>query len=124
YKNAMDALKCGKNVICEKPFTINPSEAKDLYSYAKEHKLFIMEALWIEFLPAYKKIKEIINSGEIGSIKEVKVSYGFSITPDRRERKFISSLGGGALLDIGIYNLAFIDMILDSFHQALNQNIG
>ncbi|MCR5705526.1 MAG: Gfo/Idh/MocA family oxidoreductase, partial [Acholeplasmatales bacterium] len=46
YKNAMDALKCGKNVICEKPFTINPSEAKDLYSYAKEHKLFIMEALW------------------------------------------------------------------------------
>lgn len=112
YKNAMDALKSCKNVICEKPFTINPIEARELYSYASSHKLFIMEALWIEFLPAYKKIKDIINNGEIGSIKEVRVSYGFSISPDRRERKFISSLGGGALLDIGIYNLAFIDMIL------------
>ena len=56
YKNAMDALMHGKNVICEKPFTINPSEAEELYNYAKEHNLFIMEALWIEFIPAYKMI--------------------------------------------------------------------
>ena len=120
YKNAMDALTHGKNVICEKPFTINPSEAKELYNYAKEHKLFIMEALWIEFLPAYKRIKEIIKNGEIGNVKEVRVSYGFSITPDRRERKFISSLGGGALLDIGIYNLALIDLILDGRPLSIN----
>ena len=120
YKNAMDALMHGKNVICEKPFTINPSEAKELYNYAKEHNLFIMEALWIEFLPAYKRIKEIIKNGEIGNVKEVRVSYGFSISPDRRERKFISSLGGGALLDIGIYNLALIDLILDGRPISIN----
>ena len=122
FKNAMDALMHGKNVICEKPFTINPSEAKELYNYAKEHNLFIMEALWIEFLPAYKRIKEIIKNGEIGNVKEVRVSYGFSITPDRRERKFMSSLGGGALLDIGIYNLALIDLILDGRPISINSS--
>ena len=122
FKNAMDALMHGKNVICEKPFTINPSEAKELYNYAKEHNLFIMEALWIEFLPAYKRIKEIIKNGEIGNVKEVRVSYGFSITPDRRERKFMSSLGGGALLDIGIYNLALIDLIIDGIPLSINSS--
>ena len=115
FKNAMDALMHGKNVICEKPFTINPSEAEELYNYAKEHNLFIMEALWIEFLPAYKKIKEIINDGIIGNIKELNVSYGFETNPERKKRKFLSELAGGALLDIGIYNLAFIDMILNDY---------
>ncbi len=113
YKNSYDALMNNKNVICEKPFTTNPKEAEELYKLAKERNLFIMEALWIEFLPAYKKIKELINNGEIGDIKEIKVSYGFDTNPERKKRKFLSSLAGGALLDIGIYNLGFIDMIMD-----------
>nr|MCR5112692.1 Gfo/Idh/MocA family oxidoreductase [Acholeplasmatales bacterium] len=113
YKNSLDALMHHKHVICEKPFTTNPSEAKELYSYAKDNNLFIMEALWIEFLPSYKKIKELVNNGAIGDIKSLKVSYGFDTNSDRKKRKFDSSLAGGALLDIGIYNLGFIDIILD-----------
>jgi len=111
--NSLDALKAKKNVICEKPFTTNEEDAKYLYKYAKDYNLFIMEALWIEFLPSYKKIKEIINEGLIGNIKEIKVSYGFDTNDLRKKRKFDSNLAGGALLDIGIYNLAFIDMILN-----------
>ncbi len=113
YINSKEALLNGKNVICEKPFTTNPEEAKELYDLAKEKNLFIMEALWIEFLPAYKKIKELIKSGVIGDIKNIKVSYGFDTNPERKKRKFDSNLAGGALLDIGIYTLGFIDMILD-----------
>jgi len=115
YKYSKEALLNNKNVICEKPFTINPDEAKELYDLAKSYNLFIMEALWIEFLPAYKKIKEIINDGIIGNIKELNVSYGFETNPERKKRKFLSELAGGALLDIGIYNLAFIDMILNDY---------
>ncbi len=122
YKNSLDALNRNKNVICEKPFTTNPNEAKELYNLAKEKNLFIMEALWIEFLPSYKKIKEIINDGIIGDIKDISVSYGFDTNLDRKKRKFESSLAGGALLDIGIYNLGFIDMIINDEVESFNSN--
>ena len=114
YINSLEALKCGKNVICEKPFTANPNEAIELYQYARANNLFIMEALWIEFLPLYKKLDELLNNNIIGDIKDINVSYGFDTNDIRKKRKFDSNLAGGALLDIGIYNLAFIDMIAKS----------
>lgn len=122
FINSIDALKKNKNVICEKPFTTNPNDAKILYDYAKENNLFIMEALWIEFLPAYKKIKEIIESKELGNILNIDVSYGFDTNPERKIRKFDSNLAGGALLDIGIYNLAFIDMLLNDYPISFKSN--
>ena len=120
FQNAYDCLSHNKNVICEKPFTTNPKDASKLYSYAKEKNLFIMEALWIEFLPAYKKIIEIIKEGKIGDLKALSVTYGFDTNPERKKRKFDSKLAGGALLDIGIYNLGFIDMILNEEVQSFN----
>ena len=126
FINSLDSLKHNKHVICEKPFTTNPNEAKELYDLAKEKNLFIMEALWIEFLPSYRKIKEIIKDGIIGEIKDISVSYGFDTNPDRKKRKFDSNLAGGALLDIGIYNLGFIDMIVndevESFDSSYHLN--
>ncbi len=113
YIYAKEALNHLKNVICEKPFTINPYEAEELYSLAKSKNLFIMEALWPMFFPATKKLKEIINSGLIGDIKNIKVTYGSYKAPLVKKRLCDNSLGGGALLDIGIYPLSFIDSILD-----------
>lgn len=113
YINAKDALNHNKNVICEKPFTINPKEAIELYSIAKNKNLFIMEALWPEFFPSTKKLIEIIRSGEIGKIKNIKVTYGSYKEEDVKKRLCDNSLGGGALLDIGIYPLSFVDMMLD-----------
>lgn len=114
YENAKEALNNGKHVICEKPFTTNPNDAKELYELAKKKGLFIMEALWIEFLPMYNKLKELIKANYIGKIDSISVSYGFDTNPLRKIRKFDSSLAGGALLDIGIYNLGLLDMLTDS----------
>ena len=114
YQNALDALNHGKNVICEKPFTTNPTDAKKLYDLAKKKNLFIMEALWPEFFPSTKKLIEIIKSGTIGDVRSINVTYGSYKDYNAKKRLCDSSLGGGALLDIGIYPLSFIDMILDS----------
>ncbi len=114
FKNALDLLNHNKHVICEKPFTVNPSDAIKLYSLAKEKKLFIMEALWPEFFPSTKKLIEIINNKVIGEIRTIKVTYGSYKDNFIKKRLCDSNLGGGALLDIGIYPLSFIDILLDS----------
>ena len=111
YENCKLCLEHGKNVLCEKPFTINEEQALTLYSIAKEKGLFIMEAFWIWFLPLYKKIKGIIKAGIIGEVKQITCQYGFVASGARKDRKFNSGLGGGALLDIGIYNLGFLRII-------------
>ena len=73
-----------------------------------------MEAFWIRFLPLYEKLLEIIRSDEYGELRHARCDYGFIARGARRERKFKSELGGGALLDIGIYNLGFLHMIMGS----------
>ncbi len=114
FENAKEALMHNKNVICEKPFTTNPSDAIKLYNLAKEKDLFIMEALWNLFFPSTKKIIEIIKNNIIGDIKSIKVTYGTDTTKERKKRLFDPSLGGGSLLDVGIYTLSFIDTIMNS----------
>lgn len=114
YENALLCLNAGKNVLCEKPFTTCATDAKNLYRIAEEKGLFIMEAFWIRFLPLYEKLLEIIRSGEYGELRHARCDYGFIARGARRERKFKSELGGGALLDIGIYNLGFLHMIMGS----------
>ncbi len=96
-------LKNGKNVICEKAFSINSREVEKMVEEAKRQDLFLMEALWPPFQPFYIKAKEILKSGILGKI--IHMHGYFSINPpfDPVDRKFNISLGGGSLLDIGIY---------------------
>lgn len=112
YENCMASLKAGKHVLCEKPFTLKAEEARELYDYAAANKLFIMEGMWIRFLPALRRMQELIKDGEIGEVIHARSDYGFIAKGARRERKFLKELGGGALLDIGIYNLAFMRMVM------------
>lgn len=112
YDNCKMCLEAGKHVLCEKPFTLRKSEARELYGYAKEKGLFIMEGFWIRFLPALIKLQELIKSGEIGDVVYARSDYGFIAKGARKARKFDASLGGGALLDIGIYNLGFMRMVM------------
>ncbi|MDO5703107.1 MAG: Gfo/Idh/MocA family oxidoreductase [Lachnospiraceae bacterium] len=114
YANALLCLNAGKNVLCEKPFTTSAADAANLYRIAEEKGLFIMEAFWIRFLPLYEKLLEVIRSGEYGKLRHARCDYGFIAKGARRERKFRSELGGGALLDIGIYNLGFLRMVMDA----------
>ena len=111
YQNARMCIEAGKHVLCEKPFTTCASQARELYSLAKERGVFIMEALWTRFLPAYKQLCDFTDSGRYGKLRHVRCEYGFIASGARRERKFRSDLGGGALLDIGIYNLGFLQML-------------
>lgn len=112
YENCKLCLEHGKHVLCEKPFTINAEQAKELYALAEKKQLFIMEAFWIRFLPLYAKLQQMLADGVIGTLQTIICQYGFTTEGARRERKFNSALGGGALLDIGIYNLGFLQMVI------------
>lgn len=112
YENAKMCLMAGKHVLCEKPFTTNASQAAELYRLAEMKGLFIMEAFWIRFLPVLDRLQQLITTNTIGDVKYVRSDYGFIANGTRKDRKFDSALGGGALLDIGIYNLGFVQMIM------------
>ena len=114
YENCMLALSKGKHVLCEKPFTTSAKEAEKLYRSAESKGLFIMEGLWIYHLPLLKKTVDIVKSGAIGDVVSIRADYGFTANGARRERKFLSELGGGALLDVGVYNVGFANMIYGS----------
>ena len=123
YENALLCLNAGKHVLCEKPFTTNAADAQKLYKTAEEKGLFIMEAFRIRFLPLYAKLLEIIKSEEYGKLRHARCDYGFIAQGARRERKFKSELGGGALLDIGIYNLGFLHMVMGASPESFTSEV-
>ena len=104
--NAMLALEAGKAVLCEKPFTMNLREAEQVVTRAREKKLFLMEARWTRFMPALAAVRRIIDAGTIGVVSQVHADFGFSATRDPEHRVNKRELGGGALLDLGIYPLS------------------
>jgi predicted dehydrogenase len=103
HENALAALSHGKAVICEKAFSINSREVEDIVNLARSRNLFLMEALWPPFQPFYHKAKEILASGVLGSIVNLHGWFSFRPPYDPLDRKFNLALGGGSLLDIGIY---------------------
>ena len=123
YENALLCLNAGKHVLCEKPFTTNAADAQKLYKTAEEKGLFIMEAFRIRFLSLYAKLLEIIKSEEYGKLRHARCDYGFIAQGARRERKFKSELGGGALLDIGIYNLGFLHMVMGASPESFTSEV-
>jgi predicted dehydrogenase len=96
-------LNAGKAVLCEKPFAINLSEAQQMVTTAREKKLFLMEAMWTRYLPHMVKVKEIVASGTIGEVRMLKADFGFCADVNPAGRLFNPELGGGGLLDVGIY---------------------
>lgn len=111
-KNMKLCIEHGKNILCEKPFTVNEKEAKEVYALAQEKKVFVMEAFWTKFIPIYREVERILVSGEIGEIQCVTAQYGYCVSEEKAVRKFNPQLAGGALLDIGVYTLGFVAMFL------------
>ncbi len=110
--NALMALHGGKAVLCEKPFTMNLREAEQVVALARAKKLFLMEAMWTRFMPALAEVKRIVASGEIGVPSQVSADFGFAATEDPLHRLNNPALGGGALLDLGIYPLSIAAALL------------
>ncbi len=109
YENTILCLNYSKAVLCEKPFAMNTRQAAAMISFAKEKKVFLMEALWTKFQPHYIKMQEMIGQGLLGEIRSVLANFGFIPIPPVPARLFDPALGGGTVMDIGIYNV-FIAM--------------
>lgn len=109
YEHVMLCLKNRKAVLCEKAFSLTSREADEMLKEAKRQNVFLMEALWPPFQPMYIKTKEMINSGVAGKIIHLNARFGFQAPYNPADRKFNLDLGGGSLLDIGIY--AVIDAL-------------
>jgi predicted dehydrogenase len=112
YEHAMICLKNKKAVLCEKAFALNARHASEMIEFAKSQKVFIMEAFWTKFLPQYQKAIEIINSGTIGDVRWIQADFGFNAGDPPAQRLTDPRLGGGALLDIGIYPVFLAQSIL------------
>jgi predicted dehydrogenase len=105
--NALLALEAGKHVLIEKPFTINAAEAAAVRDAAADRGLLAMEAMWTRYLPHMVRIREIVASGMLGELRALTADHTQRITSDPLHRINALELGGGALLDLGIYPISF-----------------
>ena len=105
--NAMMALEAGKHILVEKPFTINAAEARRIVDLATSKKLVVLEAMWTRFLPHMVRIREIVASGLLGDVRSVIADHTRDLSDDPQHRLNALELGGGALLDLGIYPISF-----------------
>jgi predicted dehydrogenase len=109
---ALLAIEAGKAVLVEKPFTMNAAQARSLVGAAQEHGTFLLEAMWTRFLPHVVAIRELLAAGAIGEVVLVTAEHGQWFADDPDFRLFAPELGGGALLDLGIYPVSFAHMVL------------
>ncbi|MFK4851546.1 Gfo/Idh/MocA family protein [Microbacterium sp. ZW T6_19] len=112
HENARLALEAGKHVLVEKAFTLNRSEAENLQRLGAERGLLVMEAMWSRYLPHMIRIREIIAAGTLGEIRAVSADHTQLLPSDPEHRLNALELGGGALLDLGIYPISFVWDIL------------
>lgn len=103
HEHTLLCLRNKKAVLCEKAFAINKNEAREMIACAKENNTFLMEAFWTMFQPSFNKAMEIIRSGELGKLMVVRSDFAFKAVFDPQKRLYNVALGGGSLLDIGIY---------------------
>jgi len=112
FENTMMCLEAGIPVLCEKPFAINCNQVRQMIDLAREKNVFLMEALWTKFLPHYKEVKKIVDSGVLGPIIYLSADFGFVANEKDHQRLLRKDFGGGALLDIGIYPIfAAVDLL-------------
>ncbi len=110
--NCLLCLEAGKHVLCEKPFAINATEAEDMIRVARDKNLFLMEAMWSRFLPLMGRVRELLAQGVIGAVQMLSAELCIPFDFDPSDRRYSPELGGGALLDLGVYPIAFASMIM------------
>ena len=106
HEQAISALIAGKPVLVEKPLSVDAQQAREMVRIAQNQGVFLMEALWTRYLPAIRAIRAILDAGTIGTIKGFEANLAFRQKYDRNNRFFSPELGGGSLLDLGVYPLS------------------
>ncbi|NLF32054.1 MAG: Gfo/Idh/MocA family oxidoreductase [Planctomycetes bacterium] len=112
HPNALLVLRAGKALLCEKPFTVNASQAREVVAAARRAGVFCMEAMWSRFLPSVRQAADLVRQGAIGEVRMIQADFGFRTAVDPEGRLFRPELAGGGLLDVGIYPLSLAAMIL------------
>jgi predicted dehydrogenase len=120
FENALLALNNGKHVLVEKPFTVNAEEARHLVDVAREKQLFLMEAIWVRFLPSIRLLRDYLVNGVIGEIRYVNLSFGGVAGADFVNRLMDPNLAGGVTLDTGIYPITLVNFLLGERPQRVN----
>ena len=105
-------VEAGKHVLCEKPFALNAGQARRMVDAARARGVFLMEAMWSRFLPAYRALAAVLGEGRIGEPLLVEADFGFRLPVMPEHRLFDRQLGGGALLDLGIYPIQLCSLVL------------
>ncbi|HEU5331460.1 MAG TPA: Gfo/Idh/MocA family oxidoreductase [Actinocrinis sp.] len=111
-ETALAAIAAGKAVLVEKPFTVNEAQARRLVEAAAAAGTFLMEAMWVRFLPHFVKVRELVAEGRIGALRSVAADRGAILSSDPAHRILAPALAGGALLDLGVYPVSFASMVL------------
>jgi predicted dehydrogenase len=110
--NTLLFLEAGKHVLCEKPFALSAQQARRMAGAARDRGLFLMEAMWSRFLPAYRELQRVLDEGRIGEVLQVEADFGFRWPFDPEHRHFDLGTGGGGLLDLGIYPVQLCTLVL------------
>ncbi len=114
YEHSILALEAGKAVLCEKPFTINLREAAEVVAVARQRDLFLMEAMWTRYIPLIREVKRMVVEGEIGELTMLVADFGGRGTRPYRGRIADPALGGGALLDLGVYPVSLASYLFET----------
>ena len=110
YEDMKTLIAAGKHILCEKSFTTDAAQAREIFALARKKGVFVMEAFWTKFIPVYRHLARLLEEGALGEIRAVTATYGY--TTARQARKFDAQLAGGTLLDIGVYAIGFACMAL------------
>ena len=116
-------VEAGKAVLCEKPFALNARQARRMADAARSAGVFLMEAMWSRFLPAYRVLGEVMGEGRIGAPLVVEADFGFRMPVVPEHRLFDPALGGGALLDLGIYPVQLSTLVLGRPDRVLAEGV-
>ncbi|MFD6098124.1 Gfo/Idh/MocA family protein [Nocardiopsis flavescens] len=105
HPHTLLCLNAGKHVLVEKPMAMNALQAAEMTAAAGANGVFLMEAMWTRFLPVHRLVRELVADGAIGELRQISAEFGVSAPYDPDHRLFNADLGGGALLDLGVYPL-------------------
>ena len=118
YAHVRLCLEHGRNVLCEKAFMVNSSQAREVVRLAREKRLLLAEAIWTRYMPSRALIREAVDSGIIGEVTSLTANLGYVVK--HKERLIRSDLGGGALLDLGVYPVNFALMVFGDDYEEVS----
>lgn len=123
YPQVRQALEAGKSVLCEKPFTLNAAQLAELIELARAKGLFLMEAMWVRYLPAVARLRQVLAEKAIGDLQWMQASFHSNPPKVANNRFYDLAMGGGALMDLGIYPISFASLIFGSAPQRIQSSV-